>query len=128
MFMDKELFIETITKYIVGHSFWKMHFQDAINSGVSEFTPEEITKDDWCNLGKWLGKGVHEEAKADEEYLQVKELHKQFHICAAEVLKMALSGNKEEAGKRIGIGGDYTEISSNLMQSLMKWRAKYKTN
>jgi len=125
--VDNELFVEAITKYIVGHSFWKSRFQQAIESGTSEFTAEEIKKDDWCNLGKWLYEGVLEKARADEEYSQLREVHKNFHICAGEVLEMALSGKKEEAKKRISVGGDYAMLSSDLHQLLMKWRAKYKT-
>jgi hypothetical protein len=125
--MDKELFVETITRSIIGHSFWKAHFQSIIENGTNEFTPEAIEKDDFCNLGKWLNGGIDEEAKSDEEYFQVKEAHKKFHACAGDVLRMALSGDKEGAKKRISVGGDYAGLSSELHQLLMKWRAKYKT-
>jgi len=114
---------ETIDSALTAHSLWKNRLYEAINNGQSEFKVETVMKDDACAFGQWLGT-VQGEAKNVEILQKVKSLHTEFHKVAAEILKLALTGKKEEALKKLERGGGYGNISGKLILTLNDWKGK----
>jgi hypothetical protein len=113
---------DAITKGIGAHGLWKQRLLDAIKNGQSEWTPEIVCQDNQCEFGKWLYACSGEE-KSSAHYGKIKDLHANFHKCASNVLKLALTGKKSEAEGAIGDGSDYKNISAALTKEMMSWRS-----
>jgi hypothetical protein len=114
---------EDIDDALIAHSQWKKRFQDAISHQPSDFNPEAVKKDDICQFGKWLH-GLSAEDTQNEDYKTVKTLHADFHKTAGEILELVLSGEKDEAMKKIESGGQYSNMTGRLVLALRAWRLK----
>jgi hypothetical protein len=112
---------DAISKGIGAHGMWKQRLVSAISTGQSEWTPAIVCQDNQCEFGKWLYSCSAQE-KASPHFNEVKKLHAQFHSEAAEVLKMALAGQKSEATQAIDNGSKYHTISTSLTKEMMAWR------
>lgn len=113
---------DAIIKGIGAHGMWKQRLVDAINTGQSEWTPDVVCQDNQCEFGKWLYSCDSQE-KSSPHYEKIRELHAKFHLSAAEVLKLALAGKKQEAEGAIDQGSDYKSISNALTMEMMKWKS-----
>jgi len=111
---------EQIEIAIGTHNKWKIRLADAIKTGRSNITVEKIRCDDLCALGMWLNGPAFSELKDDDSYHRVKELHRLFHQTAADVLELALAGEKMAAEKMMI--GRYAELSANLVAKLKDWQ------
>lgn len=112
---------EEITAAIAAHGMWKQRILDACETGKSEFSPEVVKTDYQCVFGKWLYDSISAKEKASPYYVQVKDLHAQFHKEAARLLEIALNGQGAEAKKATSIGTPYASLSGKLVMLLMKW-------
>lgn len=110
-----------ITKGIGAHGMWKQRIINAIDTGESEWTPAIVRQDNQCEFGKWLH-SCSPQDKSSPHHEKVKELHSTFHQVAADVLALALSGNKEEAHAKIDRQSEYSSISSQLTREMMAWK------
>lgn len=108
---------------LAAHAQWKSRLLDAIKTGESEFKVENVKKDNACLFGQWLYKLTPEEMES-EDFKKVKALHAEFHQAASEILNMALTGNKEDAIKKLEPGGGYGSISGKLILALNNWKDK----
>jgi hypothetical protein len=113
-----------ITKAIGAHGFWKKRLMSAIESGQSEFTVDQVAKDDACEFGKWLhGASIPEELTGTADFEACRELHAALHQAAAEVLRLAVSGDRAAARAAIGTDTKFTNLSSALTLRMMQWAA-----
>ena len=88
-----------LDKAIVAHGQWKMRLKRAIDTGSSEFAPATVSRDDQCDLGKWLHTGATAQERSSPYYAQTVQAHQQFHKVAGGVLGNALAGRKGEAAE-----------------------------
>lgn len=116
---------QEINNAISEHAMWKLNLQALIKSGKFD-APVGECKDSECDFGKWFyGATITPRQKASPHYKQVKQLHAQFHQVAAEVARLALDGEKEEAEKLMSFEGEYTTISNSLIEALTKWKENF---
>ncbi len=112
-----------IKNAIAAHSLWKSRLRAAITSGTSEFSPEKVRADNNCDFGKWLyGMPKQGQAKVASMAETVRKQHAEFHKVAADVLRLALSGKKDEAAKLIAPGSQFADLSVDLTKSMMEWQ------
>jgi Chemoreceptor zinc-binding domain len=111
-----------LDKAIVAHGQWKMRLKRAIDTGSSEFVPATVSRDDQCELGKWLHTGATAQEKSSPYYGQTVQAHKQFHTVAGGVLANALAGKKDEAVASMAPGGDFARASVAVTQALQAWK------
>ncbi len=111
-----------LDKAIVAHGQWKMRLKRAIDTGGSEFAPTTVSRDDQCELGKWLHVGATAQERSSPHYGPTVQAHKQFHTVAGGVLANALAGKKAEAQASMAPGGDYARASVTVMQALQAWK------
>jgi hypothetical protein len=104
-----------IGKEIATHNIWKFHLKNAIETGRSHFTVEEVQNYHACIFGEWLDSA---EGKRLPHYLEICELHKKFHEEAAVVLRLALMGRPNEALARMREGSRFSQISAQLIEKL----------
>lgn len=111
-----------ITKAISAHFMWKVHLKKAIDIGESEYKVEIVKKDNVCDFGKWLLE-IKPIYKDDKQYKSISSLHTEFHLAAAEVLDLALKGEKIVAEKKMDSpNSEYRTISRKLTLEMASWR------
>ena len=114
---------ETLDNALSAHALWKKRLQEAIENGKSDFQVSVVQKDTECQFGKWLY-SVSEQEKTSDDFVKVKNLHAEFHKTAAEILQLAINGDKVEALKNIEMGGAYGRITGKLIIALNAWKSK----
>jgi len=107
-------FEEQIRSSVGAHGLWKGRLRTAIDSGSSPFSPEAIRVDDACEFGRWLYSLAGTEYRAHPLFETVRNKHAEFHLTAASVLQLALSGNKEAARQMIAPGSRFAVLSLEL--------------
>ncbi|MBI3565370.1 MAG: CZB domain-containing protein [Elusimicrobia bacterium] len=100
---------------------WKKSLQEAVDRGASGFTPDLVRLDDRCELGKFLNDEVSAEWRKKSHFLNIKVLHLEFHLAAAEVLEFALAGKKVEGYYSLGPEGMYSRVSAALITAIKAW-------
>ena len=113
--------IAEIEKAIGAHGLWKGRLRAAIDSGSSEFKVEKVQLDNQCDFGKWLYSLPASEQQS-EFGKKVMALHKEFHVQAAQLLSLAVTGKKKEAEAAISLGSNFSRISSELTRTLSEWK------
>jgi hypothetical protein len=114
--------LEQLDAAIHAHSRWITQLRIAIEDGTSEFDPELIRADNKCDFGKWLYDDFPKEAENRAIFDEIRARHAAFHRTAAQILRFALSGRREEALKLMDLGGDFMHISSALILNLRALR------
>ncbi len=114
--------IEEINKAIAAHGVWKQRLRQAIDSGASEFTVENVQPDNRCDFGRWLN-SLPVGDKSCEHWKNVQGLHARFHIEAARILNLAIQGNQQEAEKALAFDSQFANLSAMLTSSMVKWKA-----
>jgi|SRR5579859_6125042 chemoreceptor zinc-binding protein len=113
-----------ITKAIGAHSHWKKTLLSAIESGSPKLSLDQIGREDACDVGKWLlGAGVPEAQRKTPEFEACREIHAAFHQAAAEVLHLAIDGDRRAAVAALGANSRFAKLSSALTLRMMQWAA-----
>ncbi len=113
---------DEIKKAIGAHGMWKSRLLTAIETGKSEFAPDQIRHDNQCDFGRWLyGAALAASAKQAPEYEACRRLHAEFHQEAAKVLGLALAGHKDKALSAMSNTGSFADISGHLTGAMFKW-------
>lgn len=119
--MANENLINQINNAIGAHGSWKIKLRTAVNKGKSIHSIEVVGCDDKCAFGKWIhGSEIDSPTRSSAAYNVIKRLHAEFHICAADVLKMATTGNTTGASELLD--GDFAARSEKLVRGLRKWK------
>jgi len=116
-------FDDQVQAAIGAHGMWKARLRQAVDSGSSEFKVDVVRLDDRCDFGRWLYGEARQVHGSDSQFELVRKLHAEFHVEAAKVLGHAMAGNKGQAEASMGIGGQFSRVSSSLIGALAKWRA-----
>ncbi|MBZ0150896.1 MAG: CZB domain-containing protein [Planctomycetes bacterium] len=113
---------DQITAAIGAHGLWKGRLLNAVQSGKCEHDATKVERDDLCEFGKWLQGGIDTASKASPDFTTAKAAHTRFHQEAAKVLRLVASQQVDAAKKCLE--HDYSVISTQLVQTLMAWKAK----
>lgn len=104
------------------HQRWKVRLRLVIDGKSAEkLDPENVCKDDQCDLGKWIHGEGGKAMGTKPEFGEVKKTHAHFHQVAGSVLKKALAGDK--AGAATMLDGEFFESSSKVIQAISKCKA-----
>lgn len=113
---------EQIQNALAAHAAWRERLRTAVETQSSTFAVETLQRDDQCAFGKWIhGETLSRAMKKSADYRKIVDLHRRFHIAAANVLSAALSGRKEEAVRAMEKGSEFAEVSAALSATLMAW-------
>ena len=107
---------------IAAHTMWKTHLVAAITTGSTTVNVEDAGHDDRCKFGKWLH-GTPE-LHSQHGFDRIKGLHGEFHLRAADVLRLALAGKKDEARGLMDSASAYTRTSAELTRELQGWAGR----
>lgn len=110
-----------LNQAIEKHAEWKMKFRKAITDHAT-MDVDTISKDNCCELGKWL----HGEAKgkfnALASYTDCVSKHAAFHVEAGKVAKAINAKNFAEAETMISGNTQYAAASNAVGVAIMKLR------
>jgi len=121
--MPNNNLIKQINDAIGAHGSWKIKLRTAINKGHSTQNAADVRCDDKCAFGKWLhGPEIDAQTRTSIPYSVIKRLHAEFHVCAADVLKQATSGNVSGATELLE--GEFSAKSEKLVRGLRKWKGE----
>jgi hypothetical protein len=104
------------------HQDWKKRLLQCVCDNCNDnLDPERIAKDNLCALGMWLYERKAQNPilskDANALFTRLLEEHAQFHLAAAQVARMALEGQRQEALTQLQ-GGDYARISNRVIATL----------
>jgi methyl-accepting chemotaxis protein len=107
------------------HAEWKIKFRTAI-SKQETMDAETISKDNQCDLGKWL----YGEAKSLysnlPSYNKLVEKHAAFHKEAAKVARAINAKNFKEAESMLNAGTSYTNASNEVGAAILQLKREAK--
>jgi len=113
---------EILNKAIASHFTWKVRLKNMIDLGESNLSIQDIRDDSLCEFGKCLN-SLSKEYAENEYYQNIKNLHTEFHINAAKIVLIALSGHKERANELfLSRDSDFVKNSTLLTLELSEWR------
>ncbi|WP_136515097.1 CZB domain-containing protein [Geomonas edaphica] len=116
--MDKQ----EINNAISEHALYKYRLNEVIAKGELESPKGPCTEHD-CAFGKWFyGSDIPPRHRSSAYYHRVKELHAEFHKVACNVAHMAVDGDREGAQRMMELEGEFSLISNQMMEALIKWR------
>ena len=103
---------------IAAHIKWKVRLSQFIDGTSSEkLSSDTICKDNLCDLGKWIyGEGA--QYKKAPHYQDLVKKHANFHLCAAEVVKMVEKGDRP--GAKNALSGEFAAASKETVTAIME--------
>jgi methyl-accepting chemotaxis protein len=108
---------------IAAHARWKTRLKHAIETGTFDVDVRTAARDNACDFGRWLHEGIPASQKASPHYQTCVELHARFHTAAAEVLRLALAGKKDEAEHMLrDSSSPFTTASVGLTREMTFWK------
>lgn len=105
---------------IKAHVQWKIRLGLVVN-GVEKIDEATTRRDDVCALGCWIhGNGRNHMGL--KEYQALLEDHAKFHQAAAEVIKVAASGDVSAAKLMLDADTEYSNTSSKVVMAIRRLR------
>ena len=104
------------------HQDWKNRLMQCVcGESKDNHDPERIAKDNLCALGQWLyqvkAQNPMLSTTTQALFTRLLDEHAQFHQTAAQVARLALQGNTQDALPLMR-GGDYARISNRVIGTL----------
>ncbi|WP_020563922.1 CZB domain-containing protein [Methylosarcina fibrata] len=107
------------------HAEWKLKFRSAINTQET-MDVATISKDNCCELGKWL----HSEAKTKfgslQSYKQCVAKHALFHTEASKVAQIINARKYDEAENMLNAGTPYAQASNAVGIAIVQFKKEAK--
>lgn len=101
------------------HAEWKVKFRSAISKHES-MDVSTISKDDCCDLGRWLhGDGMKRHGKLDS-FKQCVTKHAAFHVEAGKVAQTINAKKYDDAEKMLSSGTPYTSASTSVGAAILQ--------
>jgi len=111
-----------IKKQIAIQELWSLNMRDAVtNSRTGNLKPEQVGDETACSFGIWLATDEAKNAIGSQaQFDNIVKLHKNFHSCAADVLRLISCNDAQSAASMLEQTGMYTIASENLTDSLKR--------
>ena len=118
--MDK---VADIEQAISAHRQWMAQLRQAVFDALSGIDVQSIRADSNCEFGKWLhGPSLSSDEQLTDHYLEVRQLHAEFHELAGKIVELAAAGQVAEAYTLLY--GEYITLSGRLILAMRAWQAK----
>lgn len=102
---------------ITAHVNWKSTLRNAIRT-KGRVDAAALSRDDCCDLGKWLhGEGRRRYA-AKPAYMRCVEAHASFHREAGRVARLIDQREYDVAERELGLGTSFGEASTNAVVAI----------
>lgn len=105
---------------VAAHVKWKTRLRMFINGGAEKLDSAVVSKDNVCDLGKWIY-GEAAQYKNNPSYGTLRTEHANFHRCAADVVKKMEAGDKAGADKLLE-AGDFAGASTRTVSAILQMK------
>ena len=107
------------------HLHWVNLVESLFNEDDSKIlNSSSIIKDNECDLGKWIY-SAENELLLNKVYLELVQVHKDFHYQAGKIILNYQSGRKEEALK---LQQSFNDLSKQIISLLNQLKVELKDN
>jgi methyl-accepting chemotaxis protein len=111
---------------VASHAYWKEKLYDAITN-KEMLDVETISKDDCCELGKWLhSEEVHPQISHLQSYHNLIEKHAAFHIEAGNVARMINTKKYDVALRLLDCSSAFERASIAVIADIFALKAEHK--
>ena len=110
---------------IQAHADWRSKLRSAANKG-EQLDADTISKDNCCALGKWVhGQGASKFG-SKPVFVDLIEAHRQFHVEAGKVAKVANQGNESQVQQLMGSGSKFSVASNEVGRLIVQLKNEIK--
>ena len=106
---------------IAAHSLWKSKLRRYISNPDHSLNPATITKDDECDLGKWIVAESRVHA-ANPKFNELRREHTRFHALAGDLVRRADAGQKVASEVELSASSEYSKCTTKVVQLLGQLR------
>jgi hypothetical protein len=115
--------LQQLDAAVLAHSRWITDLNVAIEDASSAFDPETVKTDNHCKFGKWLYDDFPKSGRGSTVFEDIRRTHAAFHESAAQILRLAMDGHKDDALRLMEYEGDFMTLSGHLILLLKELRA-----
>ncbi len=101
------------------HAYWKETLQNAIFNKES-LDVDAISKDNTCDLGKWLLEEHKHHISDLKSYRNLVEKHAEFHIEAGKLAKLANTRQYDDAQKLLDEATEFAHAAEAVISALFR--------
>jgi hypothetical protein len=106
---------------IVAHTAWKNRLKAYFEKHDGSLSAAVVDLDEKCELGRWIyGEGKQWSQKP--AFRELKNLHSQFHLAAAALVRKVNSGQAVDDELLVGSGSEFSKCTSAVVKALVKLR------
>lgn len=106
---------------ILQHTRWKAGLKKTIDTGDiwENYQPDP----EQCAFGRWMKENYLDLTQLvfKEHFDEVDKLHRLFHQVGEQVVENVLKGDVEAAKQAMEYGGEFEQISQQLVQAIINW-------
>jgi methyl-accepting chemotaxis protein len=108
---------------IKAHQAWKDKLRNYLAGKGDKLDPKVVCLDNKCALGLWIYGDAKKTMQGDEEYEALRHSHAGFHQCAADVIRKADKGERQDA-EHILIH-QFSELSTETIGHIRQMKKMY---
>ncbi|OUR81924.1 hypothetical protein A9Q82_08955 [Cycloclasticus sp. 46_120_T64] len=116
---------DEIDKAVFVLGVWKQKLRTAMYSAESGLTAKKRSAGNNFSFGKWLHERIETSEKESPYYVEILQLHTEFHLAAGEILSLALLGEKDKVNQLMGLSEEFSQKSSYLTKKMKMWQASF---
>jgi Chemoreceptor zinc-binding domain len=117
--------IMDLDEAMLKHAQWKIKFRAAMEK-KEVMDVQTISKDNCCDLGKWLASDGKRQLGALNSFSECCTKHTAFHVEAGRVATLINEKKYTEAEKMLGPGSRYGEASNAVALAITKLKKEVK--
>ena len=103
---------------VKAHVTWKSKLQAYIAKPDKSLDSNKVSKDDECDLGKWL-RGEGAKFSGHMPYKLLVTEHAKFHRAAGDIIRRADAGQKVSEEVALGGSSEFSKTSQQVVQLIM---------
>jgi methyl-accepting chemotaxis protein len=108
---------------ITAHIRWKLSMRTAALM-KQKVDVAEITRDDLCEVGKWLYGAAQISRRSSPVYRRVVNEHALFHMEAGKVARLINAGQYDDAAAALDANSAYAKASQTAIAAINELRAE----
>ncbi len=105
------------------HHTWISILRKAIAERACDRSVAETADGETCDIGRWLATEIPDAHRSTDLYETTLRIHRRFHVEAANVLRLALAGDREAALASMEPVGDFYLVAAHMRTVLYEWAA-----
>ena len=121
--MSHPMLARELREAIGKHGAWKLKLKTSVTIGKAMVPSKEAECCDCCDFGRWLAAPEQvQDLGQTVQYRVINRLHREFHQCAARVIKAIEDGDTVKAARILDT--EFVPQSDHLVRGISKWASE----